>query len=205
MEQFETITKLINSLRKLPGVGVKSAERMAYQILEMKEETIGEMIEAFAGVKSISTCPICHSYAENHICPFCSDVDRDEHLLVVVSYFKDALAFEKLRSYHGLYHILNGSLNPSKGIGIQDIHIDSLLKRVEQGTLREVILATDPTIEGETTALFLSKILSSYPVTVSRLAYGLPMGAQLDYADELTLSRALEGRNVLKKESEKEE
>lgn len=200
MEQFETIDKLINSLRKLPGVGVKSAERMAYQILDMKKESINEMIDAFNSVNAISICPICGSYMENSYCPFCNDSQRDEDTIVVVSYFKDALAFEKLKTYHGLYHILNGSLNPAKGIGINDINIEPLIKRIEQGKIKEVILATNPTLEGETTALFLSKLLSSYELTVSRLAYGLPMGGQLDYADELTLTKALEGRNILRKD-----
>ena len=200
MEQFITIEKLINSLRKLPGVGVKSAERMAYQILDMKKEEIDTLIESFKSVENISTCPICGSYTENGLCPFCNDLERDQDTIVVVSYFKDALAFEKLKTYHGLYHILNGSLNPSKGIGVKDINIEPLLKRLEEGKIKEVILATNPTLEGETTALFLSKLLENYEVIVSRLAYGLPMGGQLDYADELTLTKALEGRNIIRKD-----
>ena len=159
MEQFETIEKLINSLRKLPGVGIKSAERMAYQILDMKKETREEMILAFKSIDDISLCPICSSYMEKGVCPFCNDDKRDEDTIVVVSYFKDALAFEKLKSYHGLYHILNGSINPSKGVGVNDINIPSLIKRIEKGGIKEVILATNPTLEGETTALYVSKLL----------------------------------------------
>lgn len=200
MEQFETIDKLINSLRKLPGVGVKSAERMAYQILDMKKETREEMIDAFKSIDDISLCPVCSSYVEKGICPFCNDIQRDEDTIVVVSYFKDALAFEKLKSYHGLYHILNGSINPSKGVGVNDINISSLITRIEKGGVKEVILATNPTLEGETTALYISKLLEHYPITISRLAYGLPMGGQLDYADELTLTKALEGRSVIRKD-----
>ncbi|MDD7736195.1 MAG: recombination mediator RecR [Bacilli bacterium] len=200
MEQFETIEKLINSLRKLPGVGIKSAERMAYQILDMKKETREEMILAFKSIDDISLCPICSSYMEKGVCPFCNDDKRDEDTIVVVSYFKDALAFEKLKSYHGLYHILNGSINPSKGVGVNDINIPSLIKRIEKGGIKEVILATNPTLEGETTALYVSKLLENYPVTISRLAYGLPMGGQLDYADELTLTKALEGRSIIRKD-----
>ena len=200
MEQFETIEKLINSLRKLPGVGIKSAERMAYQILDMKKETREEMILAFKSIDNISLCPICSSYMEKGVCPFCNDDKRDEDTIVVVSYFKDALAFEKLKSYHGLYHILNGSINPSKGVGVNDINIPSLIKRIEKGGIKEVILATNPTLEGETTALYVSKLLENYPVTISRLAYGLPMGGQLDYADELTLTKALEGRSIIRKD-----
>ena len=201
MEQFETIDKLINSLRKLPGVGIKSAERMAYQILDMKKETLDELISSFQSISQISTCPLCGSYTEKGLCPFCSDVNRDESTLVVVSYFKDALAFEKIKTSHYLYHILNGSLNPTKGIGINDINIESLLKRIESNKdIKEVVLATNPTLEGETTALYISRLLQNYPITISRLAYGLPMGGQLDYADELTLTKALEGRNILRKE-----
>ena len=196
MNELNTITKLIESLRRLPGVGLKSAERMAYQILDMKEEYISLFIDAMDGVRTkIGKCSICGSYTEDDLCPFCSDIERDQTTLVVVSYFKDALAFEKLKSYHGLYHILNGSLSPTKGIGINDINFPSLLTRI-----KEVILATNPTIEGETTALYIEKILEQYNITISRLAYGLPMGAQLDYADELTLTRAFEGRKIIRKE-----
>lgn len=201
MNELNTINKLIESLRRLPGIGLKSAERMAYQILDMKEEYITQFIDAMEGVKhKIGKCPICGSYTEEDICPFCSDLDRDSTTLVVVSYFKDALAFEKLKSYHGLYHILNGSLSPVKGIGINDINFSSLVTRIKEGEIKEVILATNPTIEGETTALYIEKILEQYDVTISRLAYGLPMGAQLDYTDELTLTRAFEGRKIIRKE-----
>lgn len=201
MNELNTINKLIESLRRLPGIGLKSAERMAYQILDMKEEYITQFIDAMEGVKhKIGKCPICGSYTEEDICPFCSDLDRDSTTLVVVSYFKDALAFEKLKSYHGLYHILNGSLSPVKGIGINDINFSSLITRIKEGEIKEVILATNPTIEGETTALYIEKILEQYDVTISRLAYGLPMGAQLDYTDELTLTRAFEGRKIIRKE-----
>ena len=201
MNELNTIIKLIESLRRLPGIGLKSAERMAYQILDMKEEYITQFIDAMEGVKhKIGKCPICGSYTEEDICPFCSDLDRDSTTLVVVSYFKDALAFEKLKSYHGLYHILNGSLSPVKGIGINDINFSSLITRIKEGEIKEVILATNPTIEGETTALYIEKILEQYDVTISRLAYGLPMGAQLDYTDELTLTRAFEGRKIIRKE-----
>ena len=202
MKELDTITELIESLRKLPGVGIKSAERMAYQILEMKTEYIDNFIKSMSDVKDrIKKCPICGSYMEDDTCPFCDDLERDKNTLVVVSYFKDALAFEKLKSYYGYYHILNGSLSPTKGIGINDINIKSLLERIQNGSFKEIILATDPNIEGETTALYISKLLESNKnIKVTRLAYGLPMGAQLDYADELTLIRALEGRKEVRKD-----
>ena len=137
MNELNTITKLIESLRRLPGIGLKSAERMAYQILDMKKESIMEMIDAFESVNTISICPICGSYMENDVCPFCSDSQREQDTLVVVSHFKDALAFEKLKSYHGLYHILNGSLSPVKGIGINDINFLSLINRIKEGEITE--------------------------------------------------------------------
>jgi recombination protein RecR len=200
MENFDTIEQLINAFRKLPGVGVKSAERMAYQMLDAKEGTIDEMISALQSIKTITKCPICSSYQENGICPFCDDSSRTNDTIVVTSFFKDALAFEKLKTYHGLYHILNGSISPSKGIGVNDINVTTLFNRINEGT-KEVILATNPTLEGETTALYISKLLEKFPnIKVTRLAYGLPMGGQLDYADELTLTKALEGRSEIRKD-----
>ena len=198
MNELNTITKLIESLRRLPGVGLKSAERMAYQILDMKEEYISLFIDAMDGVRTkIGKCPICGSYTEDDLCPFCSDVERDQSTLVVVSYFKDALAFEKLKSYHGLYHILNGSLSPTKGIGINDINFPSLLTRIKEGEIKEVILATNPTIEGETTALYIKRILDGLDIKITRLASGVPIGADMEYVDSLTLERALNDRKVI--------
>lgn len=201
MSELQTINILIESLRKLPGVGIKSAERMAYQILDMKEESILSFISALDGViHRISKCPICGSYMEDDSCPFCDDETRENSTLIVVSSYKDALAIEKLKSFRGRYHILNGSLSPTKGIGIKDINIDALIKRLSSSEIKEVVLATNPTIDGETTALYISKLLEKYPLKVTRLAYGLPMGGQLDYCDELTLSRALEGRLNMRKD-----
>lgn len=201
MNELNTITKLIESLRKLPGIGLKTAERMAYQILDMNHESIESFISAMDSViHKINKCPICGSYTEDGVCTFCDDEERDPTSLIVVSYYKDALAFEKTKSFHGQYHILNGSLSPTKGIGINDLNINSLIQRIKENKIKEIILATNPTIEGETTALYLEKVLSSYDISISRLAYGLPMGAQLDYTDELTLTKALEGRKTIRKE-----
>lgn len=201
MKELVTITNLIESLRKLPGVGYKSAERMAYQILDMKQESINLFISSMEDVKTrITICPICGCYKEDGLCPICDDEERNDDTIVVVSYFKDVLAFEKLKSFHGKYHVLNGSISPTKGIGINDINFASLLKRIENGSIKELILATSPNLEGETTALYIEKLLEKYPLTISRLAYGLPMGSQLDYADELTLTKALEGRKVIRKD-----
>lgn len=196
MRELKSISSLVDAFRRLPGVGLKSAERMAYQVLDMDKEKIQEFIHALSQVEdSISICPICGSYQENNQCPFCSTT-KNSDTLIVVSYFKDALAFDKLNTYNGSFHILNGSLSPTKGVGIEDLNIKSLIKRIEEESFKEVILATNPTIDGETTALYISKLLEKFPVTVSRLASGLPMGGQVDYADELTLKKALEGRKT---------
>lgn len=198
MEELKTIKSLIEGLRRLPGIGQKSAERMAYQILEMEETKIDQLVSALSDVKNnISICPVCGGYTEKGICPFCCDSTKSSDQLVVVSYFKDALAFEKLNSYFGSYHILNGVISPSKGISIDDLNIHSLLKRVKEDGVKEVIIATNPTIDGETTALYIKQLLATYHIEVTRLAYGLPIGSQLDYADELTLTRALEGRRKI--------
>ncbi len=201
MEELLSISNLIEALKKLPGVGRKSAERMAYQILQMDTTKRDFLIDALQKAKNdIDTCPTCGSFRENHICPLCNDETRDSSVLIVVSSFKDVLVIEKLNSYHGFYHILNGNLSPSKGIGLRDINLESLIARVKEGDFKEIILATDPTLDGETTALYIAKMLYSYPITISRLAYGLPMGGQLEYADELTLTKSLEGRKFIKKE-----
>ena len=201
MSKLLTIDLLIESFRKLPGVGSKSAERMAYQVLEMKEESVKNFIISLEEViNKISKCPICGSYSEEGICPFCDDESRSSSQLIIVSSYKDALAIDKLNKNYR-FHILNGSISPSKGIGIKDINLPSLFERINEEEINEIILATNPTIDGETTALYISKLLEEYPqIKVSRLAYGLPMGGQLDYADELTLSKAIEGRQTMRKE-----
>lgn len=199
MKELESFHRLVESFRKLPSVGQKSAERMAYAVLEMKEEDVNDFALALQDVKKkIHPCAKCGIYTEQELCDICLDTERDHHTLIVVSYEKDVAAFERIESLHGIYHVLHGALSAVHGVGIQDLNIDSLLKRIEEEDVHEVILATNPTIEGETTALFLAKLLESYPIKVTRLAYGLPMGGHLDYADALTLEKALKGRTNLK-------
>jgi recombination protein RecR len=201
MDNLKTLSRLVESLRKLPSVGQKSAERMAYAILEMSAEDVKEMSDSIANVQmKIHQCPICGIYTESDLCEICSDPERNHDTLIVVSYQKDVYAFEKMGRYKGQYHILNGVLSAVNGIGIDDLTVDSLIKRVEDDQYTEVVLATNPTIEGETTALFVAKMLSKYPVKVTRLAYGMPMGGHLDYADSLTLGKALDGRTKMKDE-----
>ena len=198
MNELPTYAALVDSFSKLPGVGTKSAERMAYAILEMRKEDAEEFSAAIANAKRrIHKCPECGLFTEEAVCDICADPDRDTSTMIVVSYPKDALSFEKINTFKGVYHVLNGVISPSKGMGGGDLRIPELLERIEKLSVKEVILATSPTLEGETTALFLAKMLEGRVETCTRLAYGLPMGASLDYADALTLSKALEGRKKL--------
>ncbi len=202
MKQLSTLETLIEAFHRLPGVGLKSAERMAYSLLEMETSDVRAFIEALENVsKNIHRCPICGIYTEHERCEICTDKTRDHHTLIVVSYVKDVYAFEKLENPPFVYHVLGGVLSAVKGINIEDLSIDAMLERINTEDIHEVILATNPTIEGETTALFLSKLLMNHPVKVTRLAYGLPMGGHLDYADSLTLAKSLANRTKLKGES----
>ena len=198
MTNLKALERLIESLSKLPSVGKKSAERMAYAILTMDEDDVLEFSEALRQVKEkIHTCPICGNYCEDEICSICSDSSRDKTKLMIVSYPKDVIAFESSEGYDGLYHVLNGVIAPSKGKGIEDLNFTSLISRINEGEIKEVIIATNPTVEGETTGLYISKKIEIYNLTITRLAYGLQMGGALDYTDSLTLLRALEGRRKL--------
>ena len=198
MEKLKALIRLEESLAKLPSVGKRSAERMAYALLNMEDDDLVEFSDAIKNLKqSIHVCPICGFLTEEEKCEICSDNEREQDVLMVVSYPKDVIAFENAESYRGLYHVLNGAISVSKGASIEDLNIASLLERVEQGSFKEVIIATNPTIEGETTALYLARLLADKVETVTRLAYGLQMGGNLDYTDSLTLSKAVEGRRKL--------
>lgn len=198
MKDLPTYSLLVDSFSKLPGIGSKTAERMAYAVLEMKEEDALQFSDAIAAAKKkVHKCPNCGLYAEGGLCEVCADAGRDRKVCIAVSYPKDALAFEKLNDFHGTYHVLGGVISPSKGMGGGELTIDALLRRIDKEGIEEVVIATNPTLEGETTALFLARILEKKGVATSRLAYGLPMGASLDYADSLTLTKALEGRKKI--------
>ncbi len=198
MEKLKALIRLEESLAKLPSVGKRSAERMAYAMLNMEDDDLAEFSDAIKNLKqSIHVCPICGFLTEGENCEICDDPDRDQSVLMVVSYPKDVIAFENAESYRGLYHVLNGAISVSKGASIEDLNINSLIDRIEKGNFKEVIIATNPTIEGETTALYLAKLISGKVEQVTRLAYGLQMGGNLDYTDSLTLSKAVEGRRKL--------
>ncbi len=198
MKELKSVTKLIEAFSRLPGVGHKSAEKMAYSVLEMDDEDVEMFSDALVELKrNVHKCPICGAYTENELCEICADESRDKSKIIVVSYPKDVLSFEKLNVYDGTYHVLGGVLSAVNGVGIDDLDIVSLQKRIKENNVNEVIIATNPTTEGETTALYLARILEKEHISVTRLAYGLPMGGHLEYADSLTLSKALEGRKKI--------
>ena len=187
---------LIALFEKLPGVGNKSAQRYAFALLEKDSETIDEIVETIKKVKNIRRCRICGFLSDEDECLFCKDTTRNRSQIMVVAYAQDVVAIEKTGSYKGVYHVLNGLVSSSKGIFPEDINIDSLLKRINEET-KEVIIATSPTMDGEMTALYLDKILKDKGVLVTRLAHGLPMGSSLDYADDLTLIKAMDNRRKI--------
>ena len=198
MEKLKALIRLEESLAKLPSVGRRSAERMAYAMLNMEDDDLEEFSDAIKSLKqSIHVCPICGFLTEEENCVICNDKDRDQDVLMIVSYPKDVIAFENAESYHGQYHVLNGVISLSKGGTIEDLNINSLMQRIEKNDYKEVIIATNPTIEGETTALYIGKLINDKVPTVTRLAYGLQMGGNLEYTDSLTLSKAVEGRRKL--------
>ena len=198
MEKLKSLERLEEALSRLPGVGKRSAERMAYAMLDFSDEDLAEIGDAIKEIKTnIKRCKVCGMIAEEEECSICNDSDRDESLLMIVSYPKDVFTIEKSESFKGKYHILNGEISLGKGMHTEHLNIPSLLERLNEGKVKEIIIATSPTVDGETTALYLAKILESYKINVTRLAYGLQMGGNLDYVDPLTLSKALEGRHKL--------
>lgn len=198
MKYPQTFENLINGLKKLPGVGSKSAERMAYQILNMDDEDISKLATSLLDSKEkLTRCKKCGCMSEGDECEICKDDTRDTKTLCVVQSTKDVYALEKVKNYNGVYHVLNGVISPSLGVTPNDLNLNKLVDRIVNDEIKEVILATNPNIEGETTALYIAKLLESKDVEVTRLAYGLPVGASLDYADEYTLIKSLQGRRKL--------
>lgn len=189
-----SLEKLVDYFKMLPSVGQKNAERYAMKIIEMDKETAENFAnQILKTIDSIKRCPICGNLTEKEYCDICTDSSRDTSTICVVEQAKDVVAIEKIGQYHGLYHVLNGAISTTKGIMPEDINIESLYSRLEN--IKEIVIATNATLEGDTTALYLSKVLKKYPnITVTRLASGLPTGSNLDYADQLTLMCAFEGR-----------
>ncbi|NWN97534.1 MAG: recombination protein RecR [Bacillus sp. (in: Bacteria)] len=194
----ETISKLIDSFMKLTGIGPKTASRLAFFVLTMKEETVLDFAKALINAKrDLTYCSVCGHITDREPCYICSDQSRDRSVVCVVQDSKDVIAMEKMKEYHGLYHVLQGSISPMEGVGPEDINIPSLLKRLQNEEIKELILATNPNIEGEATAMYISKLVKPSGIKVTRIAHGLPVGGDLEYADEVTLSKALEGRREL--------
>lgn len=197
MEYPVIFQNLIDCFRKIPGIGAKTAERMAYDVLAMKPEEIEKMATSILSVNQISRCPICGNLTENNeLCEICASEERDHSVVCVVHSPKDVFAFEKMKEYRGTYHVLNGYISSnSKNNSFEDVDIPSLISRIESSEIKEVILATDSTRDGTLTTMYIAKLLNEYPnLVVTRLAQGLPNGAQLDYTDELTLFRAFSNR-----------
>ena len=194
-EYIESLRLLAEKFGRLEGVGRKTAMRMAFSVLELEEEDARAFAQAIVDAKEkIHLCPICQNLTDREICPICADEERDQSLICVVTDPRTVIAMEKVREFRGVYHVLHGLISPMNGITPDKLKIRELLARVESGEVEEIIVATNPTVEGEATAMYLSRLLHPLGVRVTRLAYGVPVGADLEYADEITLFRALEGR-----------
>jgi recombination protein RecR len=194
----QPVTRLIEQLQKLPGIGPKSAQRLAFFLLRTPGEEAKALANAILAVKErVVFCPQCQNITENVPCAVCRDEKRDHGKICVVEEPMDILALERTRGYNGLYHVLHGVLSPMEGVGPEDLKIRELLDRLQNGLINEIILATNPNLEGESTAMYLQRLISPLAIKVTRLARGLPFGSDLEYADEVTLTRALEGRQEL--------
>ena len=192
------LDNLIEQWERLPGIGHKTAVRLAFSLLSMSDEQSNRFVEAIVNAKkNIHECEICCNLTDGEQCSVCSASNRDESVICVVEEPQDVLAFERMREYHGLYHVLHGTISPMNGVGLDQLRIKQLLTRVANTDVTEVIMATNPTVEGEATAMYLSKLLKPFEIKVTRLAYGIPVGGELEYADEVTLSRSFEGRSEL--------
>lgn len=198
MKNVQPLNRLVEQFLHMPGVGRKSAQRMAFHVLSMSDEEIKNLTESIIEAhEKIHHCSICCDLTDQEICKICSDESRDKGIICVVENSKDVIAFERTREYKGVYHILHGVISPLNGVGPEDISIKELVSRMNDTEIKEVIMATNPTAEGEATAIFISRLLKPLGIKVSRLAYGIPVGADLEYADEFTLLKAIEGRKTL--------
>ena len=198
MEYAKPLARLVSEFEKLPGIGPKSAQRLAFHILRMSEENAQALAAALVEVKhSIKLCPICYNYTDQDRCAICSDAKRDRSLLCVVAEPRDVVAMEKTNEFRGAYHVLGGVISPMDGIGPEMLKIRELVNRVNEGEVREVVLATNPTIEGDTTSMYVAGLLKPLGVKVTRIAHGMPVGGDMDYADQATLIQALQWRREM--------
>ena len=196
--QPEPLQRMAAQLAKLPGIGPKTAMRLAYHIISQPTEQVHELASAiWQGKKNIRFCSVCGNYTQSERCTICDDVKRSVAQICVVKEPRDVAALERMQCYRGVYHVLMGTLSPMHGVGPNDIHIKELLKRIQQTEVEEVILATNPDVEGEATASYLAQIIKPLNVKVTRIAHGIPVGGELEYADEVTLSKALQGRREI--------
>ena len=193
-----SLANLIDHFERMPGIGHKTAQRMAFHVLNMSDADAKRFSDAILDAhQKIKRCSCCCNLSENELCPICANESRDRSLICVVEDPRDVIAFERTGEYHGLYHVLHGVISPLNSVGPEDICVKELLARLDGDEVKEVIMATNPTVEGEATAMYISRLIKPFGVSVSRLAYGVPVGADLEYADEVTLARALEGRRDL--------
>ena len=198
MEYSPSIEKLIESFEKLPSIGHKTAQRLAFYMLDLSKEEIKEFTDSIINAKNnLKFCSKCYNISDTDPCNICSNAKRDESIICVVEEVKDVLAMERTHEFNGVYHVLHGSISPMNGIGPEDIKIKELLSRLMDGKVKEIILATNPRVEGEATSMYISKLVKPLGVKVTRIARGIPIGGDLEYTDEVTLAKALEGRNEL--------
>jgi recombination protein RecR len=194
----EPLTRLIQEFKRLPGIGQKSAQRLAFHVLRSSQEDADRLVAAVLDVKTkLGLCEVCNNISDGELCPFCRDTNRDRSVLCVVEEPHDIIPIETTRQFQGLYHVLHGAISPLRGIGPDHLRIQNLLTRLESDEIREIILATNPNVEGEATAAYLSRLLKPLGVKVTRIGMGIPVGSDLEFADEVTMSKSLENRREL--------
>jgi recombination protein RecR len=194
----EPLTRLINEFKRLPGIGQKSAQRIAFHVLRAGREDAEHLAQAILDVKDkLGLCRICNNISDSDLCQFCRDTSRDPHVVCVVEEPHNILSVETTRQFEGRYHVLHGSLSPLRGIGPESLKIKGLVERIGQGEITEIVVATNPTVEGEATAVYLARLLKPLGVKVTRIAMGVPVGSDLEFADEVTMSKAMEGRREM--------
>lgn len=199
MKQYpRPLARLINEMSKLPGIGSKTAQRLAFHILSLEDKEAEQLAQAILSAKKeLRYCSVCGNLTDTDPCAVCSDPSRDADIICVVESPKDVMALERIREFNGLYHVLNGVISPMDGIGPEDINLMSLLKRLQNSDVKELIIATNPNIEGEATAMYIARLIKPSGIKVTRIAHGIPVGGDLEYADEVTLLKAVEGRREL--------